>query len=315
MVDKELLKFFENFLGKSYSLKKQGEYIFTCPFCKHYKKKLQIQLDDKRPDFGHWHCWVCNKSSKGLKILLDDISEIKKVDDIYFQRLNTLLPDESYKKRATTEEKKSLLTLPDEFKSILIKGKSPEYRHAIRYIYSRKLTKKDILRYNLGYCIDGEYGGRIIMPSYDENDNLNFFQGRTFFDNPYKHKNPMVSYDEIIGLENTINWKMPIVITEGFFDAYAIRINCIPSFGKNLSKKLIQKIYKKKINTIYLFMDPDAITTVHKIASQFINNGINVYYVKILKDDPGLIGYRKCQKLIRDSTKLSTSDILKFKAK
>ena len=37
------------------------------------------------------------------------------------------------------------------------------------------LTKEDIIRYNIGYCDTGMYSNRIIIPSYDRDNRLNYF--------------------------------------------------------------------------------------------------------------------------------------------
>ena len=43
------------------------------------------------------------------------------------------------------------------------------------------IDDSDILKYNIGYCDDGLYSNRIIIPSYDSDGQLNFFVGRAFF--------------------------------------------------------------------------------------------------------------------------------------
>ena len=39
----------------------------------------------------------------------------------------------------------------------------------------------DILKHNIGYCDEGKYSNRIIIPSYDSDGQLNFFVGRDFY--------------------------------------------------------------------------------------------------------------------------------------
>ena len=77
----------------------------------------------------------------------------------------------------------------------------------MKYIKNRGITNKDIIKYNIGYCEDGEYRNRIIIPSYDSNGNLNYFVGRDFYDSKLKYKNPKVSKD-IIGFDLFINWRV-----------------------------------------------------------------------------------------------------------
>ena len=79
------------------------------------------------------------------------------------------------------------------------------YKHAAAYLKSRNITANDILRYKIGFCETGMYAGRIIIPSYDANNSLNYFTGRSFFDSPLKYKNPLVSKN-VICFENLINF-------------------------------------------------------------------------------------------------------------
>ena len=87
----------------------------------------------------------------------------------------------------------------------------------------------------------------VIIPSYDSEGKLNFFVGRSYYkDATIRHKNPKVSKN-IIGFESTINWKMPIVIVEGAFDAIAVKRNAIPLFGKKIMAVLKEKILLEKV--------------------------------------------------------------------
>ncbi|MEW3852040.1 hypothetical protein QOZ73_32900, partial [Pseudomonas aeruginosa] len=87
------------------------------------------------------------------------------------------------------------------------------------------------LRYNIGYCCDGSFKNRIIIPSYDKNGDLNFFSARDFLNtSSYKYLFPKWSKD-IVGNELFINWSEPITLVEGSFDALSIRNNVIPLFG------------------------------------------------------------------------------------
>ena len=84
----------------------------------------------------------------------------------------------------------------------------------------------------------------IIIPTYDEDGILNYFTARSFEKEPYvKYRNPSVSRD-IIPNEHLINWRLPIIICEGLFDAIAIKRNAIPLLGKNLQHNLLMKIVK-----------------------------------------------------------------------
>ena len=167
-----VISILDSVLGVGSSLK-HNEQVHLCPFCHHHKPKLQVNLDTQK-----WHCWVCNAKGKRIKSLLNrlntDVRDIQRIVGIY--------GDEDT--NVSTEEIEVKLYLPKEFKQLYFKPKSinPTYNQAIFYLKGRGITMSDIVKYNIGYCETGIYGGRIIIPSYDENGELNYFIARSFYD-------------------------------------------------------------------------------------------------------------------------------------
>ena len=88
---------------------------------------------------------------------------------------------------------------------------------------------------------------RIIIPSYDSEGKLNYFVGRDFYNSNFKYKNPPFPKD-IVGFDLYINWSLPIILTEGVFDAMSIRTNAIPMLSKKPSKSLLRKIFENSEN-------------------------------------------------------------------
>ena len=146
----------------------------------------------------------------------------------------------------------------------------------------------------------GPYSGKIIIPSYDCEGQLNYFVSRAFYENDsYKHKNPKVSKD-IIGFDMLINWNEPIILCEGAFDAITIKRNAIPLFGKMINPKLRIKIIEEGVKEIYICLDQDALKNAKHIAHTFLQEGINVHLVKLDKEDPNELGYKKITEKIED---------------
>ena len=97
-----------------------------------------------------------------------------------------------------------VVKLPEEFKPLWNGGDSIVKRHALSYLYKRGIDDSDILKYNIGYCDEGLYSNRIIIPSYDSDGQLNFFVGRDFYNSKLKYRNSPTSKD-IIGFDLFIN--------------------------------------------------------------------------------------------------------------
>ena len=284
-------------------LKKSNEYMFWSPFISHHKPKLQINVQTQK-----WHCWVSNQGGHNLFQLFKKLKASKE----HFDELVELVGDKKYVKRNTNKEDKKIVRLPNEFKPLWKDGNSIIRKHAIVYLKNRGITLVDIIRYGIGYCEEGLYANRIIVPSYSSDGELNYFVGRDIYEGGMKYKNPPVSKD-VIGLDLFINWNEPIVLCEGVFDAIAIRRNAIPLFGKTIPKSLMKKIYEKQVKQIYILLDSDAIMDSIKMTDSLMKNGINVYYVNLSEEDPSDMGFKKVINLIKETKQTSFSDLMRMK--
>ena len=125
----------------------------------------------------------------------------------------------------------------------------------------------------------------------------------------HKHKNPQTSKD-IIGFEMLINWNEPIILCEGAFDAITIKRNAIPLFGKMINPKLRIKIIEEGVKEIYICLDQDAIHNAKHIAQTFLREGIKVYLVKLDKEDPNELGYKKITEKVQDTYQFSFEELM-----
>jgi len=139
------------------------------------------------------------------------------------------------------------------------------------YLRSRNITDDMIQRYHIGFCYTGEYASRIIIPSYDDNLDLNYFIARTYDErNKLKYKNPEAEKEAIIWNERLIDWDEPVYLVEGPFDSIFLP-NSIPMLGKTLSEKLFTKLYEES-QKIIIVLDGDAWENAKKIYSK-LNGG------------------------------------------
>jgi|TARA_R100000081_G_C4806689_1_gene168051 DNA primase len=292
----------QSILGRGKTMS-NNEIAFQCPFCHHHKKKLQVNTESQK-----WQCWVCGAKGRSIYALAKKAG----ADQHILQKVGDLV---GKPKRSITEKAYDILSLPKEFISFT-KGnpKDPDFINAFHYLtVNRKITKYDILKYNIGYCDKGLYAGMIIIPSYDENGQLNFFTGRTYYsDRSFKHKNPKVSKD-IIGFDLLINWNEPITIVEGAFDAIAVKRNAIPLFGKKLMDTLKTKMIEKQIKRVNIALDKDAINDALDICQYLISNGIEVYLVEMNDQDPSELGFTSITNRISESNPLTSSQLMQKK--
>ena len=298
-----LITLLDSVLGKG-KVSSNDNVAYHCPFCNHHKKKLEVNVATQ-----YWHCWVCNAAGRKLTVLFRKLNASREK----IARLSELLDDVSYQPSKTTTDT-PILQLPNEFKPLWkLDTSSPEYRNAVMYLKRRGITIRDILKYRIGYCTDGLYNGKVVIPSYDANGSLNYFVSRAYYaDDVYKHKNPPTSKD-IVGFELHINWDMPIVLVEGAFDAIAIRRNAIPLFGKTISNTLKRRIVEKGVKDIYICLDQDAKKQALEAAEYFLANGANVYFVDLTDKDPSDMGFEKITKMINGTEELTADRLMQEK--
>lgn len=254
----------------------------------------------------YWHCWVCNTKGRKLYQLFNKLNANSEQRRQLNELLDEYIPD-------NVDKKYSSVFLPSEYIPLWLSGKSPERKHALKYLRNRGVTTSDILKYQIGYCEIGPYKGMVIIPSHDENGRLNFFVGRSFYpDSIMKHKNPVASKN-IIPLELFVSWDFPIILCEGMFDAIAIKRNAIPLLGKSISNKLMQKIIQKTSKKIYIALDEDALSAVLRHAETFLGLGKEVYLVKLSDKDPAAVGFDGMRKLIESATPLDETELMKLR--
>ena len=308
MREKMVLGLVETVLGKGRSTARNNV-AFNCPFCHHSKPKLEVQIHTNEKKENPWHCWVCGEKGKTLLALFKKI----KVPTHKLQELNSLI-----KPGTKQKDQFQTLALPKEFIPLsnlhdLDKITSIESKHALKFLKTRGLTEVDILKYNIGFCTEGAFSKRIIVPSFDANGELNYFVTRTYIpDDPQKYKNPPVGKN-IIGWEYYINWDVPIILVEGIFDALTIKRNVIPLFGKTISEELMKKIVGSQVKKVYIALDNDALKESIKHCEKLMSFGKEVYLVELDGKDANEIGFEHFLEILENTVPLNFSTLVNRK--
>jgi len=306
MENAALLILLESVLGASHKTSR-GNYSFKCPFCTHHKNKLEINCITNAKSENPWHCWVCEAKGKTIRALFKKT----KAPSNKIAELNMIIAPGKEEKQVIS----TMLELPKEFISLndignLDKVTSLEARRAIRFLKNRGITQEDITKYNIGFCYEGPYKDRVIIPSYDENGIINYFIARAFIDGIQKYKNPPSDAKSAIGWELYINWDAPIVLVEGVFDALTIKRNVIPLFGKIIHEKLMKKLVRSTVNRVYIALDPDAIKNALKHAELLMSYNKEVYLVELDGKDANEIGFERFLNTIETTEPLTFQSLL-----
>ena len=299
-----LLGSIENILGKSYK-RARANHAFHCPFCNHHKPKLEINFHTNEEGHNPWECWVCQTKGRTIRSLLRQLKTPRE----HATEILRYLP----KGTSIEYSKLSIIELPKEYQPLYTASNTSIVANLVKkYLHERGLNDNDFIKYGIGYATSGDYGGRVIIPSYSKSNQLNYFIARSYDGNYFKYKNPEVSKD-IIFFENLINWKTPIILCEGVFDAMSIRRNAIPILGKSISTSLYKKIITSPLTDIYIALDQDARNRALEMSQQLLNQGKRVYLIDLPDKDPSEMGFRAFTELVQQAEELDLSNLMLHK--
>jgi DNA primase len=245
----------------------KGQMSFDCPVCSYELKGLDHGDGKGNLEVNYRHnvykCWACsevNYTHGSLHKLIKKYGTTK-----HLKRYELLVPEESFENGKPNFK---AVKLPEEFVPFSKVSAGLKlthyYKTALNYIRKRNITDDMLTKYNIGFCYKGPYANRIIIPSYDAENRLNYFIARSYeAKTKFKYKNPEAQKEIIIFNEYLIDWFMPIYIVEGAFDSIFLP-NSIPMLGKVMGEKLFSLLYEKALEVVVV-LDGDAWENSQKI--------------------------------------------------
>lgn len=258
--NENIISILDDVLGKHrkhYSHKSQITY--DCPVCSYEIKNLDEGDGKGNLEINYnlfvYNCWSCGYSHNTKGSLLKLIK--KYGSEVQYKRLLLFTPEDVTKDIIKYEQ----IKLPSEYISFLNCSdgfkKTHFYKQAYNYLLKRNITDEIINNHGIGFCYEGKYSNRIIIPSFNSEGVLNYFVGRSYENKPtLKYLNPKQLKDEIIWNESNIDWNKTVYLVEGPFDSLFVN-NSIALLGKKLSDKLFNLLYNKATE-IVIILDGDA---------------------------------------------------------
>lgn len=279
-----------------------------CPICHEKtgeteKKKLAIRTDS-------WltRCWVCNYKSKTIYGLLKRYKPHQADEFIKTFNAASLISDAE---EAAFKAQEEAIELPRGFQLLAEYYDDPEapyyIRQAVKYLKQRGVTYRDFWYFKLGItALDLNYKNRILIPSHDQDGNLNFFTSRTHRPSVKpKYFNPRFHRETVIINDINIDWSDELTIVEGPFDLFKVNDNATCLLGKELTKEyaLFQKIATNK-TPVLLCLDNDAKRDNLEVAKLLNSYSVSVRVLELPEDikDPGEISQEQFLKLRKENT-------------
>jgi len=185
------------------------------------------------------------------------------------------------KKLVVAEVEEEIVIPPEGFKLLAtsIALRDPDVQKTIRYARARNLTNRDFWYFKLGTCTRGKFRRRLIMPSFNDVGDLNYFVARTIDNDESKMKylNAKVSKKNVIFNEINIDWSKEITLVEGPMDLTKCDSNATCLLGSHFSEEYatFQKIIKNK-TPVLLALDSDMNDKTQKYCKLLSSYGIQV---------------------------------------
>ena len=192
-----------------------------------------------------YHCWACGASGSLYKLFKlrgkSGLEQFKKIST-YKGNDTEIIEKEP--------EKAKIITIPENCIHISEFESDPRFEIFSMYLYNdRFLTRELLYEYNFYFDIKER---RFYVYSYNNNGGIDFSVSRNIQEKAYY----ILTGDKkkIIFNEFMINWKKPVFLVEGLFDAIRLE-NSIPLFGMELNDSfaLFNKILLEKANVFIIF--------------------------------------------------------------
>jgi|TARA_R100000908_G_scaffold64820_1_gene50168 hypothetical protein len=227
-------------------------------------------------------CWVCDQRGKNIYRLVRKFGNYKQRQQ-YLELIGRLDLSEFDKimNEINDVEEQQVIDLPNEFVSLCNRHLPLGSNRALDYLYNRGIEKNEILRWKIGYCEKGKYGGRVIIPSFNADGDVNYFIARSYVGHNRRYLNPPCGRD-IIFNELSVDWDEPLILVEGVFDAIVAGDNAVPILGSTLrTESLLFQAIAAHDTPVYLALDPDAEKKARWIIMSMLQYDVEIYKVPI----------------------------------
>jgi DNA primase len=273
---------------------KDGEISICCPFCadsgetQDTRFRLGINVFKDKA-----HCFNCSWGAR------KDAKQ-KVLDKLL---VKAELEQEEQKVTAKPEEP---IRIPKSYECLWPKKKDKDFMVAYNYVRSRGITRKQIRKHKIGFCLAGKYSYRIVFPVYFKGELV----GLVTRDYTGRRKN--MKYKNSKNKTTLYNFpkhkkKKRCVLVEGAIDALACeralkRYDSMAMLTKSLKDSQLELLLGYEEIVLIPDIDKPGLKGARKVLNRLRETGLNVK-VAFLK------GYKDCgeapKKAIRKSVKNS----------
>ena len=245
-----------------------NQFIARCSLCgdslkSKRKRRFGLKYDNKS---SVYHCYNCGSSGSFYQLY----AIIKNIDvnDAYRECEPSISENFSkiHEKFLFKEKHKSEVSAPIHTFNDVTSDCLTEYNYEPgtlneSYVSVLKQFRKDRCmpsKIPLFFAYKGRYQGRIVIPVYNANGDIIYFQARSTTDHIIpKYLNPIFPKETIIPNFDFFDTTKPVIVVEGILDMYSINgRNTTCCLGKELNDEFIGKV-RTKCRDIIIALDND----------------------------------------------------------
>lgn len=227
--------------------------------------------------------------------------------------LDLLLPERAREMPAVME-----VSLPPGFRTLEDGVSSVTGRKALAYMTNRNFHELVLFDNKFGYCDDGPYAGRVIIPFY-ENGSLVYWQARDFTgmaEPRDKIKNPpagttLHGKSDVLFNYDTARKCKSVIITESWGSSLAIGPCSTALNGKSMSEVQFIKLLAMDARTFIVMLDPGTEQQAWEIAKRLSSTGRYALVASLKDGDPAEVPRSVLYDSVRKATAYTGADHLK----
>lgn len=276
---------------------KGNEIKINSIFCEDYKHHLWCNPNGGKNSlpYGVYHCWKTDNKGSLISLVMqvdkcsfEDALEIldtpnHRIEDLEKQVLEIF----NKNKKEFIEFEKTNLELPEGSYNFEDLPSSNYFRKsAEEYLNNRKIKCDNLL-----VCTKGNYKNRIIIPYYNKNKKLIYFNSRSIGDSKLRYLGPPkelgIGKSDVLYVPEWPNEGEKLYMTEGEFDALSLR-QCgyySAAFGGKVLSDAQCEIIKHYIPVLCLDADRAGADALPKMGDVLLRKGFKkIYYVRAPKE-------------------------------
>ena len=229
-----------------------------------YKKRFNLDWNNGVPG---WHCWNCGRRGNFIEIfsIVKGFSyEDAKKELFQTWKDNQTVKESIKRKRRTVDNPREKKEIEEDnfnwIKDLCYTVNDDENNRYVKSLRKFYMSRKIPVFYRIFICHSGRYRNRIIIPIFNKNKNIIYFQARRIPESTVepKYDNPVAPKELCILNKSKFDRSKSIIVHEGLIDAFMVGTQGTSCLGKEITEALVIELLKLTDQNVILALDNDS---------------------------------------------------------